>query len=156
MAGTGEAGDTIIVTDKDNNTFTAIVDSNGKWSIQPNPLEEGEVGKIEAVDPAGNGSGQAELIGGDQTPPPAPQVTENNGTGLAGTGEAGDTIIVTDKDNNTFTAIVDSNGKWSIQPNPLEEGEVGKIEAVDPAGNGSGQAELIGGDQTPPVVTLDP
>ncbi|WP_412768201.1 hypothetical protein, partial [Acinetobacter gerneri] len=25
------------MTDKDNNTFTAIVDSNGKWSIQPNP-----------------------------------------------------------------------------------------------------------------------
>uniref|UniRef100_UPI0028A8B2AC BapA/Bap/LapF family large adhesin n=1 Tax=Acinetobacter gerneri TaxID=202952 RepID=UPI0028A8B2AC len=164
--GTGEAGDTIIVTDKDNNTFTAIVDSNGKWSIQPNPLEEGEVGKIEAVDPAGNGSGQAELIGGDQTPPVVtldPLAPTNDTTpSISGTAEAGSTVTVVIKDGAntvTVTAVANSQGKWSVDSPVLGEGSHDiSVTAKDPAGNSSvNPAEgTVVIDTTAPVVTLDP
>ncbi|EPR80224.1 hypothetical protein L289_0794 [Acinetobacter gerneri DSM 14967 = CIP 107464 = MTCC 9824] len=145
LSGTGEAGSTIIVTDADGNTSTTVVDENGNWTFPENPLTEGEVGSIEAIDTNGNESGKAELVGGDQHVD-VPEITEN-GTSLSGTGEAGSTIIVTDADGNTSTTVVDENGHWTFPENPLTEGEVGSIEAIDTNGNESGEVELIGGDQ---------
>ncbi|WP_035374650.1 Ig-like domain-containing protein, partial [Acinetobacter gerneri] len=145
LSGTGEAGSTIIVTDADGNTSTTVVDENGHWTFPENPLTEGELGTIEAIDTNGNESGEVELIGGDQHVD-IPEITEN-GTSLSGTGEAGSTIIVTDADGNTSTTVVDENGNWTFPENPLTEGEVGSIEAIDTNGNESGEVELIGGDQ---------
>ena len=91
----------------------------------------------------------------DITPPQKPIITENNGDGLSGTGEAGSTVIVKDSQGNQTETKVGEDGKWSIEPNPLNEGEQGTIEAVDPAGNSSGQSPVTGGDQTVPQATLD-
>ncbi|MEN8382776.1 Ig-like domain-containing protein, partial [Acinetobacter radioresistens] len=91
----------------------------------------------------------------DITPPQKPIITKNNGDGLSGTGEAGSTVIVKDSQGNQTETKVREDGKWSIEPNPLNEGEQGTIEAVDPAGNSSGQSPVIGGDQTVPQATLD-
>ncbi len=91
----------------------------------------------------------------DITPPQKPIITENNGDGLSGTGEAGSTVIVKDSQGNQTEIKVGEDGKWSIEPNPLNEGEQGTIEAVDPAGNSSGQSPVTGGDQTVPQATLD-
>ncbi|MDQ9027391.1 Ig-like domain-containing protein, partial [Acinetobacter gerneri] len=154
--GTGEPGSKVIITDKDGNTVTTTVDPSGNWHIGPeNPLEEGEKGTIEAKDPAGNTSGKDPIVGGDQTPPSKPIVTENNGDGIGGTGEPGSKVIITDKDGNTVTTTVDPSGNWHIGPeNPLEEGEKGTIEAKDPAGNTSGKDQIVGGDQTPPQIPV--
>ncbi|MDK8756555.1 BapA/Bap/LapF family prefix-like domain-containing protein, partial [Acinetobacter radioresistens] len=91
----------------------------------------------------------------DITPPQKPIITKNNGDGLSGTGEAGSTVIVKDSQGNQTEIKVGEDGKWSIEPNPLNEGEQGTIEAVDPAGNSSGQSPVTGGDQTVPQATLD-
>ncbi|NHC04263.1 BapA prefix-like domain-containing protein, partial [Acinetobacter sp. 187] len=154
IEGTGDAGSTIIITDSEGNTVSTTVNEDGTWDIKPNPLNEGEIGKIEAVDDNGNSSGQQPITGGDQTAPTAPIVTENNGEGIEGTGDAGSTIIITDSEGNTVSTTVNEDGTWDIEPNPLNEGEIGKIEAVDDNGNSSGQQPITGGDQTAPTAPI--
>ncbi|MDQ9026540.1 Ig-like domain-containing protein, partial [Acinetobacter gerneri] len=122
--------------------------------------------KIEAVDPAGNGSGQAELIGGDQTPPVVtldPLAPTNDTTpSISGTAEAGSTVTVVIKDGAntvTVTAVANSQGKWSVDSPVLSEGSHDiSVTAKDPAGNSSvNPAEgTVVIDTTAPVVTLDP
>ena len=156
LEGTGEAGDTIVITDSEGNTVTTTVKPDGTWDIEPNPLDQGETGTIEAIDPSGNGSGEQPIKGGDQVAPDAPVVTENNKEGIEGTGDAGDTIVITDSEGNTVTTTVKPDGTWDIEPNPLNQGETGTIEAIDPSGNGSGEQPIKGGDQTIEPVELNP
>ena len=106
IEGTGDAGDTIVITDSEGNTVTTTVKPDGTWDIEPNPLNQGETGTIESIDPSGNGSGEQPIKGGDQVAPDAPVVTENNKEGIEGTGEAGDTIVITDSEGNTLTTTV--------------------------------------------------
>ncbi|ENV34985.1 hypothetical protein F960_00635, partial [Acinetobacter gerneri DSM 14967 = CIP 107464 = MTCC 9824] len=137
IGGTGEPGSKVIITDKDGNTVTTIVDPSGHWHIGPeNPLEEGEKGTIEATDPAGNGSGKGEVIGGDQTAPTKPVIDPVNGKDpITGTAEPDSTVTVTYPDGKTATVHVDSTGHWEV-PNPgLKDGDEIKANATDPAGN---------------------
>ena len=150
IEGTGDAGDTIVITDSEGNTVTTTVKPDGTWDIEPNPLNQGETGTIEAIDPSGNGSGEQPIKGGDQVAPDVPVVTENNKEGIEGTGDAGDTIVITDSEGNTVTTTVKPDGTWDIEPNPLNQGETGTIEAIDPSGNGSGEQPIKGGDQVAP------
>ncbi|MCU1717732.1 Ig-like domain-containing protein, partial [Pseudomonas sp. 5P_3.1_Bac2] len=71
----------------------------------------------------------------DVTPPAPPVVDNNNESGLGGSGEPGGTIVVELPDGSTLTTVVDDNGQWAIEPNPLEDGETGSVTITDPSGN---------------------
>ena len=156
LSGTGEPGDSIILTKPDGSTVTTQVDENGNWSFPENPLGNGESGSLVEVDPAGNHSGSVDTGLADLEVPEPPVVTENNGNGLGGTGEPEGIVTVELPDGSTVTAIVDESGNWEFPENPLENGETGSVTITDPAGNVSpptitDPADTIAPE--PPVVT---
>ncbi|WP_241189367.1 Ig-like domain-containing protein [Pseudomonas chlororaphis] len=156
ISGTGEPGSTVVVELPDGSTVTTVIDEDGNWSFVPNPIPEGEQGSITVIDPAGNASEAVNTGSSDQTPPAAPTVDQNNASGISGTGEPGSTVVVELPDGSTVTTIVDENGNWSFEPNPLQPGEAGSITVIDPAGNASEAVNTGSSDQTPPVApTVD-
>ncbi|WP_053268721.1 Ig-like domain-containing protein [Pseudomonas chlororaphis] len=152
ISGTGEPGSTVVVELPDGSTVTTVIDEDGNWSFVPNPVPEGEQGSITVIDPAGNASEAVNTGSSDQTPPVAPTVDQNNGTGLSGTGEAGGTVTVELADGSTVTTVINEDGHWSFEPNPLQPGEAGSITVTDIAGNISEATQTAPSDQTAPVI----
>ncbi|SPL71379.1 hypothetical protein KPC_2557 [Acinetobacter stercoris] len=152
LAGTTEPNAVITVDLGNGSTVTTMADSQGHWSIEPNPLETGEVGKVTATDAAGNTSTPTMTDGTDITPPAAPGVDQNNGEGLSGTAEAGATVTVKDADGNTVTTTADSTGHWSITPNPITDGSEGSVTATDAAGNTSAETPTGTADTVAPTA----
>ncbi|MDR1825417.1 MAG: Ig-like domain-containing protein [Bifidobacteriaceae bacterium] len=157
----------VVVTDEDGEELChTTTGPDGTWSCEPNrPLEEGEILTATATDPAGNeGSVDSDPVGDGTEPEVTVDDPATGDTSIGGTvtddGEPlpNAPVRVTDEDGETLcTAVTDSSGHWSCQPNrPLEEGEEITATATDPAGNtGSGTSEPVA-DGIDPVVTIDP
>ncbi|WP_042166028.1 Ig-like domain-containing protein, partial [Pseudomonas aeruginosa] len=141
IAGTAEAGATVILTDGNGNPIgQATADGSGNWSFTPGtPLANGTVVNAVAQDAAGNTSGPASTTV-DSVAPAAPVLDPSNGSVIAGTAEAGATVILTDGNGNPIgQATADGSGNWSFTPGtPLANGTVINAVAQDPAGNTSG------------------
>ncbi|MCS7773793.1 Ig-like domain-containing protein, partial [Pseudomonas aeruginosa] len=88
---------------------------------------------------AGNTSGPASTTV-DSVAPAAPVIDPSNGSVIAGTAEAGATVILTDGGGNPIgQATADGSGNWTFTPStPLANGTVINAVAQDPAGNTSG------------------
>ncbi|MFX0327933.1 Ig-like domain-containing protein [Pseudomonas aeruginosa] len=143
ISGTAEAGATVILTDGGGNPIgQATADGSGNWSFTPGtPLANGTVINAVAQDAAGNTSGPASTTV-DAVAPATPVVDPSNGSVIAGTAEAGATVILTDGGGNPIgQATADGSGNWSFTPGtPLANGTVVNAVAQDPAGNTSGPA----------------
>ncbi|MFO6994108.1 Ig-like domain-containing protein, partial [Pseudomonas aeruginosa] len=159
IAGTAEAGATVILTDGNCNPIgqatadgsgnpigQATADGSGNWTFTPgNPLANGTVINAVAQDPAGNTSGPASVTV-DAIAPPAPVINPSNGVVISGTAEAGATVILTD-----------GSGNWSFTPGtPLANGSVINALAQDAAGNTSGPASTTVDSVAPATPVLDP
>uniref|UniRef100_UPI001F0973F6 Ig-like domain-containing protein n=1 Tax=Pseudomonas aeruginosa TaxID=287 RepID=UPI001F0973F6 len=159
IAGTAEAGATVILTDGNGNPIgQATADGSGNWSFTPGtPLANGTVINAVAQDPAGNTSGPASTTV-DAVAPAAPVVDPSNGSVIAGTAEAGATVILTDGNGNPIgQATADGSGNWSFTPGtPLANGTVINAVAQDPAGNTSGPASTTVDAVAPATPVLDP
>ncbi|MGU1172515.1 Ig-like domain-containing protein, partial [Pseudomonas aeruginosa] len=138
IAGTAEAGATVILTDGNGNPIGQVTaDGSGNWSFTPGtPLSNGTVVNAVAQDAAGNTSGPASTTV-DSVAPAAPVIDPSNGSVIAGTAEAGATVILTDGGGNPIgQATADGSGNWSFTPGtPLANGTVINAVAQDPAGN---------------------
>ncbi|HHN3057307.1 TPA: Ig-like domain-containing protein, partial [Pseudomonas aeruginosa] len=101
IAGTAEAGATVILTDGNGNPIGQVTaDGSGNWSFTPGtPLANGTVVNAVAQDAAGNTSGPASTTV-DSVAPAAPVIDPSNGSVIAGTAEAGATVILTDGGGN--------------------------------------------------------
>ncbi|HBP4399260.1 TPA: Ig-like domain repeat protein, partial [Pseudomonas aeruginosa] len=101
IAGTAEAGATVILTDGNGNPIGQVTaDGSGNWSFTPGtPLSNGTVVNAVAQDAAGNASGPASTTV-DSVAPAAPVIDPSNGSVIAGTAEAGATVILTDGGGN--------------------------------------------------------
>ncbi|HBP0152430.1 TPA: Ig-like domain repeat protein, partial [Pseudomonas aeruginosa] len=101
ISGTAEAGATVILTDGGGNPIgQATADGSGNWSFTPGtPLTNGTVINAVAQDAAGNTSGPASTTV-DSVAPAAPVIDPSNGSVIAGTAEAGATVILTDGGGN--------------------------------------------------------
>ncbi|MFJ3052933.1 Ig-like domain-containing protein, partial [Pseudomonas nitroreducens] len=166
LTGEAEAGSKVVIYDNGAVLGSVIAGADGKWSYTPTTgISEGEHNfTTDATDKAGNTSPKSDVftITTDYTPPDASKlaitgvldnvgdVTGNIGNGgltddsrpvISGTGTAGDTITVFAKDSTgnhqVGTAIVDANGKWSMQPTAALVSGLNDLTAVesDPAGN---------------------
>ncbi|RPU64068.1 Ig-like domain-containing protein [Pseudomonas aeruginosa] len=159
IAGTAEAGATVILTDGNGNPIgQATADGSGNWSFTPGtPLANGTVINAVAQDPAGNTSGPTSTTV-DSVAPAAPVIDPSNGSVIAGTAEAGATVILTDGNGNPIgQATADGSGNWSFTPGtPLANGTVINAVAQDPAGNTSGPASTTVDAVAPATPVLDP
>ncbi|WP_141392806.1 Ig-like domain-containing protein, partial [Cobetia marina] len=81
----------------------------------------------------------------DTVAPNAPVLAETDGTTVAGTGEAGTTVEVTNANDDVVgTAIVDSEGNFSVELSPEQEaGSTLTATATDAAGNESTVSEAL-------------
>ena len=159
ISGAAEAGATVILTDGNGDPIgQAIADGSGNWSFTPaTPLPDGTVINAVAQDAAGNTSGPASTTV-DAVAPPAPVIDPSNGSVIAGTAEAGATVILTDGNGDPIgQAIVDGSGNWSFTPGaPLPDGTVINAIAQDAAGNNSGPATTTVDAVAPPAPVIDP
>ncbi|HCE6862624.1 TPA: BapA prefix-like domain-containing protein, partial [Pseudomonas aeruginosa] len=153
IAGTAEAGATVILTDGNGNPIGQVTaDGSGNWSFTPGtPLANGTVVNAVAQDAAGNTSGPASTTV-DSVAPAAPVIDPSNGSVIAGTAEAGATVILTDGGGNPIgQATADGSGNWTFTPSiPLANGTVINAVAQDPAGNTSGPASVTVDAIAPP------
>ncbi|MCV6235495.1 Ig-like domain-containing protein [Pseudomonas aeruginosa] len=159
ISGTAEAGATVILTDGGGNPIgQATADGSGNWTFTPGtPLANGTVINAVAQDPAGNTSGPASTTV-DAVAPATPVVNPSNGSVIAGTAEAGATVILTDGGGNPIgQATADGSGNWSFTPGtPLANGSVINAVAQDAAGNTSGPASTTVDSVAPATPVLDP
>ncbi|NNN28749.1 Ig-like domain-containing protein, partial [Pseudomonas nitroreducens] len=149
ISGTGTAGDTIFVYDKDSTgnhqVGSAIVDASGHWSLTPTaPLISG-VNELTAVerDPAGNTTAPSakysvtvvtvgpavptiESVFDDVGPYTGflqkGDVTDDSQPTFKGTSDAGTTVKLYDGSTLIGSAVTDANGSWSIITSALADG----------------------------------
>ncbi|CAH6661816.1 BapA/Bap/LapF family large adhesin [Pseudocitrobacter vendiensis] len=158
--GTGAVGSTISVFEGDNLLGTAVVDTNGTWTLQlTEPLGEGPHNlTLSAENAAGNtiANDTPFTFTVDTEAPDAPSiilVTDDVGTyqgvlnsgdttddrrpTFSGTAEPNTQVKIYDGQTLLGTATVGSNGEWSLTPTlPLAEGEHDlRFVTVDGAGN---------------------
>ncbi|MBG4151619.1 Ig-like domain repeat protein, partial [Pseudomonas aeruginosa] len=159
IAGTAEAGATVILTDGGGNPIgQATADGSGNWTFTPStPLANGTVINAVAQDPAGNTSGPASVTV-DAIAPPAPVINPSNGVVISGTAEAGATVILTDGNGNPIGQVTaDGSGNWAFTPaTPLANGTVINALAQDAAGNTSGPASATVDSVAPAAPVIDP
>ncbi|HCA5805271.1 TPA: BapA prefix-like domain-containing protein [Pseudomonas aeruginosa] len=159
ISGTAEAGATVILTDGGGNPIGQVTaDGSGNWSFTPGtPLANGTVINAVAQDPAGNTSGPTSTTV-DAVAPATPVVNPSNGSVIAGTAEAGATVILTDGGGNPIgQATADGSGNWSFTPGtPLTNGTVINAVAQDAAGNTSGPVSTTVDAVAPATPVIDP
>ncbi|MEB5109207.1 Ig-like domain-containing protein [Pseudomonas aeruginosa] len=159
IAGTAEAGATVILTDGNGNPIGQVTaDGSGNWSFTPGtPLANGTVVNAVAQDAAGNTSGPASTTV-DSVAPATPVLDPSNGTVISGTAEAGATVILTDGGGNPIgQATADGSGNWSFTPGtPLTNGTVINAVAQDAAGNTSGPDSTTVDAVAPATPVIDP
>ncbi|WP_256568184.1 Ig-like domain-containing protein, partial [Pseudomonas aeruginosa] len=159
IAGTAEAGATVILTDGGGNPIgQATADGSGNWTFTPStPLANGTVINAVAQDPAGNTSGPASVTV-DAIAPPAPVINPSNGVVISGTAEAGATVILTDGNGNPIgETTADGSGNWTFTPaTPLANGTVVNAVAQDPAGNTGPQGSTTVDAMAPNTPVVNP
>ncbi|MBE2168982.1 Ig-like domain-containing protein, partial [Cobetia sp. 2AS1] len=149
LGGTAEVGSTVTITLDGDVIGTATAVSNGAWSFTPNTeLGDGaHVFSVTATDAAGNESAaSAEFtLTVDTTAPDAPVLSETDGTTVAGTGEAGTTVEITNANDDVLgTAVVDAEGSFSVELSPEQEaGSTLTATATDAAGNESAASAAL-------------
>jgi len=153
VSGTGEPGARVVLSSGSTALGNATVDSEGLWRIAlATPLSNGAVLQASQVDAAGNPSAPGSAIVNARVPTVAP----TNGRAISGTGQPGDTIVVTAAgDVRVGSAVVAADGSWSLTAaNPLAHGTV--ITATDQQNGLSGQQTVDAVAPAAPSVTLDP
>ncbi|EQC0997857.1 Ig-like domain-containing protein, partial [Pseudomonas aeruginosa] len=159
IAGTAEAGATVILTDGNGNPIGQVTaDGSGNWAFTPaTPLANGTVINALAQDAAGNNSSPTSATV-DSLAPAAPVIDPSNGSVIAGTAEAGATVILTDGNGNPIGQVTaDGSGNWSFTPGtPLANGTVVNAVAQDAAGNTSGPASTTVDSVAPAAPVIDP
>ncbi|MCS9148759.1 Ig-like domain-containing protein [Pseudomonas aeruginosa] len=159
ISGTAEAGAKVILTDGNGNPIGQVTaDGSGNWAFTPaTPLANGTVINALAQDAAGNTSGPASTTV-DSVAPATPVLDPSNGSVIAGTAEAGATVILTDGGGNPIgQATADGSGNWSFTPGtPLTNGTVINAVAQDAAGNTSGPVSTTVDAVAPATPVIDP
>ncbi|MEB5010749.1 Ig-like domain-containing protein [Pseudomonas aeruginosa] len=159
ISGTAEAGATVILTDGNGNPIgQATADGSGNWTFTPGtPLANGTVINALAQDAAGNNSSPTSATV-DSLAPAAPVIDPSNGSVIAGTAEAGATVILTDGNGNPIGQVTaDGSGNWSFTPGtPLTNGTVINAVAQDAAGNTSGPVSTTVDAVAPATPVIDP
>ena len=170
LSGSGEAGGLVNVYNGNVLVGSATVDSEGNWSLNTSPLDNGSYTLTVVVsDNAGNVSDPVSIGVTVNTVGPDPvlsfEVNANNGPTalplvdgsftndttpvLSGTAQAGAIINLLQDDTVIGSVVADANGVWRFETSALQDGSYAfSVQVVDAAGNVS---EPVG----PVNVTVD-
>ncbi|QQK64147.1 hypothetical protein F8A90_08445 [Cobetia sp. cqz5-12] len=149
LTGSAEAGSTVTITHNGEEIATVTADANGSWSYTPSTdlADGGHVFSVTATDTAGNESAASAdfTLTVDTTAPDAPVLSETDGTTVAGTGEAGTTLEITNANDDVLgTAVVDADGTFSVELSPEQEAGIELTATVtDAAGNESAVSDTL-------------
>lgn len=122
---------------------TVTVGSNGKYTVAIPVQKAGAKVTIYAVDQAKNQTTKTITVL-DKTPPPltlSNNKIQTTSTAITGKSEPGVTIYVT-SGKKTWTTVVSSTGKFSINISKQKKGTTLSIYAKDKAGNTSGRINI--------------
>lgn len=151
-SGTGEPGARVVLSAGSTALGSASVDSDGSWRIAlATPLANGTVLQAVQTDAAGNVSAPGTVTVNALRPWVAP----SNGRTVSGTGQPGDTIVVsTGADARIGAAVVAADGSWSVTVStPLADGTV--VTATDQQNGLSGQQTVDAVAPVAPTARLD-
>ncbi len=154
VTGTGEPGATVTVRDALGNPLgNALVDANGAYAVTlATPQIDRQSLSVIQADPTGNPSPATSLTAPDLTPPPAPVGTvAPAGGSVAGTGEVGATVTVTDPVGRVLGSdIVAADGHFTVAlATPQTNGQVLTLTQADAAGNISPASLAVAPDPVP-------
>ena len=157
LSGTGEPGATVNVYDGTDVVGSATVGNDGSWSLNTNPLANGNYNlSVIVSDAAGNSSEPVNVSLTVNTVAPAGVLTfdiyDNNGTTpelvsnngftndstpvLRGTAAAGAIVNLLEGDTVIGSAQADANGVWRFETSALNDGTYAfSVQVVDAAGN---------------------
>jgi hypothetical protein len=159
FSGTAQSGIAVVLVDEAGNTIgRAAIGAGGAWSLTPaTPLPDGAVVRAAAVNALGE-AGPAAVVTVDAVPPAAPVIAPSNGTAIAGTAEAGATMLLSDANGNPLGQVTaDAAGAWTFAPAaPLADGTTVNAAARDAAGNGSAQTSTVIDAAAPTAPTISP
>ncbi|MCP1626221.1 Ig-like domain-containing protein [Pseudomonas nitroreducens] len=152
LAGTAEAGATVVLSVAGNIIGQVTANAQGQWSFAPGvALANGVQVSVVAKDAVGNTSIAASVTV-DAVAPTAPVVAPSNGSVLSGTAEIGSTVILKVGGAIIAQVTADATGNWSFTPgSPLANNTQVSVTAKDAAGNTS-VATTIGVDSVAPVA----
>lgn len=162
IVGTAEAGNRVVLYDGGSAVGTAVAGGGGLWTIVASSLSDAvRTLTAKAFDDAGNTSAASGgLIVIIDTAVAAPTglnlagdadtLTNTTTPTIAGTAEAGTTIVLYEGVSALGTVTADSStGAWSLSPASLSEGvHTLSVTAVDLAGNSSSASSAL-------IVTVD-
>jgi Ca2+-binding RTX toxin-like protein len=156
VSGTAEADATVEIFVDGVSVGTTTADGNGNWSFSPpSDLAEGDrIFTAQAIDAAGNASGQSNdftiRVSSDIVPPAAPTVTADTPINdrtpeFSGVAEPGATVEIFVDNVSVGTTTADGNGDWSFSPpSNLSEGDRSvSVTATDAAGNTSERSQPL-------------
>ncbi|WP_353236414.1 Ig-like domain-containing protein, partial [Diaphorobacter ruginosibacter] len=156
ITGKAEPGSTVTITYPDGSTDSVVVGKDGKFEFQNPGLEDSDVLKLVATDPAGNTSDDTRVVV-DAVAPLAPSVDPVNGHDpITGEAEPGTTVKITYPDGSTDSVTVGKDGKFEFKNPGLEDGDTVKVNATDPAGNTSNDASATVDAASPDAPIVDP
>ncbi|WP_313300941.1 Ig-like domain-containing protein [Diaphorobacter sp.] len=164
--GTGTAGTTIKVYDGNTVVGTTTVAADGTWSIELDPLtdgqhiltatatnaanvESGATGEykfsVDTLAPAQPAMPQAQDNVGAEQGPITGGVTDDATPTLSGSGEPGESVTIYDNGVEIGTAVVNDTGNWSWTPaTALGDGEHSLTTTLtDAAGNESAPSDAL-------------
>ena len=159
LSGTGEAGATVTVRDAAGNVLgTGLVNGAGQFSINlGSPQLNGQVLNLSQADAAQNVSASTSFTAPDTQAPLAPSNLAINagGTVLTGNGEPGATVTVQGPGGQLGTAIVQSDGTFSVTlTTPQNDGQALVVRQSDAAGNSSTSTAITAPDTTAPAAPV--
>ncbi|MFP3524346.1 Ig-like domain-containing protein [Pantoea sp. SIMBA_072] len=152
FSGTSNSPDSqVVIQLPDGTQITTQTDSEGNWYVEAPTSQPNGTVTVTVTDSAGNSGSLTEEFT-DTSSPEAAVVNSNDDEQISGKAEPGSTVVISDgSTGETTTVVVDENGDWSIQPNPVHEGDTDvTIVVVDPAGNVSPPSNGSRPDITPP------
>ncbi len=155
LTGTGEAGATVTVKAGATTLGTALVASDGTFSVTLGTAQlNGQQLSVTQQDPALNVSPAAATNAPDSTAPTQPIVDSltDSGATLNGRAEAGSTVTVTSAAGTLLgTATTGSDGIFHVTLNPVQaNGQVLSVVATDAALNHSAALSYTAADITAP------
>lgn len=161
ITGQAEPGSTVTVYDENANVLgsTQADPNTGDYSIDlQSPLADGESVTVTATDDAGNESPGTAVIAPDIT---APQVTldtvstQDSTPVFSGTVDDPEAVITVTIGSQTYTAVNNQDGTWTLPDNTVSALTDGNHSIVVTATDKAGNSSSITGNVTILPVTLD-
>ncbi|MBC2173888.1 immunoglobulin-like domain-containing protein [Listeria booriae] len=158
VTGTGVVGNTVVVTFPDGKTATAVVDADGKWSVDVpagTTLVKNQTVTAYQTNGVNDSTNVVTKVQEDVRVPDAPTVgpVKEGDTTLTGKGEPNMDITITLPDGTEVSTETDANGDFTAKIPSQKEGSEIQVTQTGPNGKESAPATVTVTSNEKPVIT---